>query len=68
MPLNKEWTPKADEIYALTAVLLYRNGVIQNEDEVIDAQSLRKVKIPNRDGFALHPEWKHGPRRLQGYP
>ena len=67
MPLNKEGTLNADEVYALTAFLLYKNDVIQ-EDEVIDAQSLPKVKMPNRDGFAPPPEWKHGTPRLQGYP
>jgi mono/diheme cytochrome c family protein len=67
MPLNKEGTLSANEVYALTAFLLYKNDVIQ-EDEVIDAQSLPKVKMPNRDGFAPPPEWKHGTPRLQGYP
>jgi hypothetical protein len=37
-------------------------------DEVMDAQSLPKVKTPNQAGFALPPEWKHGEPRLQGYP
>jgi len=34
-----------DEAYALTAYLLYRRGIIQ-ENDVLDASSLRKVKIP----------------------
>lgn len=34
-----------DEAYALTAYLLYRRGIIQ-ENEVMDAASLRKVKMP----------------------
>ncbi len=67
MPLGKEGTLKPDEVYSLVAFLLYKNGVIR-EDEVMDAQSLPKVKMPNRDGFALPPEWKHGTPRLQGYP
>ena len=67
MPLGKEGTLTPNEAYALTAFLLYKNDVIQ-EDEVIDAQSLPKVKMPNRDGFAPLPEWKHGTPRLQGYP
>jgi S-disulfanyl-L-cysteine oxidoreductase SoxD len=67
MPLNREGTLVPDEVYALTAFLLFKNGVIQ-EDEVLDAQSLPKVKMPNRDGFALPAEWKHGAPRLQGYP
>jgi S-disulfanyl-L-cysteine oxidoreductase SoxD len=67
MPLNREGTLKPDEVYAITAFLLAKNGVIQ-EDEVMDQQSLPKVKMPNRDGFTLPPEWKHGVPRLQGYP
>ena len=67
MPLGKEGTLSPNEVYALTAFLLYKNDVIK-EDEVMDAQSLPKVKMPNRDGFALPPEWKHGTPRLQGYP
>lgn len=67
MPLNREGTLKPDEVYSLTAFLLYKNDVIR-EDEVLDAQSLPKVKMPNREGFADLPQWKHGTPRLQGYP
>ncbi len=67
MPLTKEGTLKPNEVYALTAYILFKNGIIR-EDEVMDAQSLPKVKMPNRDHFALAPEWKHGAPRLQGYP
>ena len=62
MPFGKEETLKPDEVYALTAFLLYKNGVI-SEDQVIDAQSLPQIKMPNRDGYVL-PEWKHGTPRL----
>jgi hypothetical protein len=65
---QKEGTLRPDEVYALTAFLLYRNGVIQ-EDDVMDARSLPKVAMPNRNGFALPSEpWKHGVPRLQSYP
>ncbi len=67
MPLGREGSLKPDEVYALVAFLLYKNGVIQ-EDTVLDEQSLPKLKMPNRDGFAPIPEWKHGTPRLQGYP
>ncbi len=67
MPLGREGSLAPNEVYALTAFLLYKSGVIK-EDEVLDAQSLPKVKMPNRNGFALPPEWKHGTPRLQGYP
>jgi hypothetical protein len=61
MPFSKEGTLKPDEVYALTAFLLYKNGVVQ-EDAVLDAQSLPQIKMPNRDGYAL-PEWKDGAMR-----
>jgi len=67
MPLNREGTLTADEVYALTAFLLYMNDVIP-EDEILDAQSLPKVKMPIGDGFASLPEWKPKTRRLRGYP
>ncbi len=50
MPKNQEGSLKADEVYALTAFLLYRNGLIQ-ESDVIDAKSLPKIQMPNRSGF-----------------
>ena len=67
MPLGKEGTLTADEVYALTAYLLFVNNVIA-EDEVLDKQSLPKIKMPMRDDYARLPDWKHGTPRLPGYP
>ena len=67
MPLNREGTLTADEVYALTAYLLYINDVIP-EDETLDAQSLPKVKMPIGDKYAALPDWKPGTPRLKGYP
>jgi len=68
MPLGKEQTLKPDEVYSLTAFLLFMNNIIK-EDDVMDAQSLPAVVMPNRDGAALPPEpWQHGVPRLKGYP
>ena len=39
------------EAYAVTAYLLHLNGII-GADEVMDATSLPKVKMPNRGGFS----------------
>jgi cytochrome c len=67
MPFGKEGSLKPNEVYALTAFLLYKNGVIP-EDQVVDTQSLPQIKMPNRDGFVL-PEWKHGmPRPFPNKP
>jgi mono/diheme cytochrome c family protein len=67
MPLNREGTLTADEVYALTAFLLNINGVIP-EGEVLDAQSLPKVKMPIGNRYAPLPEWKPRTPRLKGYP
>jgi len=68
MPLGREGTLTADEVYALTAFLLYKNDVIKSEDEVMDAESLPKVKMPIGNAYAALPEWKPKTRRLRGYP
>ncbi len=67
MPLNREGTLTADEVYALTALLLYWNDLVA-EDDVMDAQSLPMVVMPNRDNWAPLPDWKPGMPRLLGYP
>jgi S-disulfanyl-L-cysteine oxidoreductase SoxD len=67
MPLNREGTLTHDEVYALTAFLLNINGVIP-EDEVIDAKSLPKVKMPIGNRYAPLPDWKPRTQRLKGYP
>jgi cytochrome c len=65
MPLNREGTLTADEVYSLTAFLLAMNEVIP-EDQVLDQQSLPKVKMPIGDKYAALP-WKPKTPR-QGYP
>jgi S-disulfanyl-L-cysteine oxidoreductase SoxD len=67
MPMNREGTLTPDEVYALTAFLLSINGVIP-EDQVLDQQSLPKVKMPLGDEFASVPDWKPKTPRLKGYP
>jgi cytochrome c len=67
MPLNREGTLTADEVYSLTAFLLFINDVIR-EDEVLDDKSLPKVKMPIGDNYASLPDWKPRTPRLKGYP
>ena len=67
MPVNREGTLTADQVYALTAYLLYLNDVI-SEDDVLDDQNLAKIEMPNRDNFADLPDWKRGMQRLPDYP
>jgi cytochrome c len=67
MPLGNEGTLTPNEVYALTAYLLFINQVIP-ENEVLDQQSLPKVKMPIGDDYASLPDWKPKSRRLPGYP
>ena len=50
MPWNAPRSLSDDEVYALTAYILSLNKLI-GENEVMNAQTLPKVKMPNRDGF-----------------
>ncbi|MBN1240873.1 MAG: cytochrome c [Gammaproteobacteria bacterium] len=54
MPFQAPQSLSNDEVYALTAYLLSLNGII-DEDEVMNAETLAKVQMPNRDGFV--PAW-----------
>jgi len=51
-----------DEAYAVTAYLLYRNGII-GENDVMDAESLREVRMPRRDDYVMPGEWTPETRR-----
>jgi cytochrome c len=45
-----------DEVYALTAYILYLNGII-GENDIMNAGTLAAIEMPNRDGFILsYPE------------
>ena len=50
MPYQAPGSLSADEVYALTAYLLYVNGIV-GEAERLDADSLPAIKMPNRDNF-----------------
>ena len=52
MPLGEGGTLSADEVYAVTAYLLYLNSIIQ-ESDVMDSKSLPKVQMPNRKSYPV---------------
>lgn len=63
MPWGNGTTLTPDEVYAVTAFLLYKNDIIK-ENDVIDANSLPKVQMPNRYGFLpARLEDIHDPRK-----
>jgi cytochrome c len=59
MPRYQEGTLKPDEVYAVTAFLLFRGGIIK-EDDVMDARTLPEIQMPNRNGWV--------PARLEDIP
>jgi cytochrome c len=52
MPWQQPKSLSSDEVYALTAYLLALNKVI-DDSAGLDAITLPKVKMPNRDGFIV---------------
>ena len=50
MPFDNPGLLTKDQEYAVVALILHWNGII-GESDVIDATTLPKVKMPNRDGF-----------------
>ena len=50
MPMQRPGSLSNDEVYAVTAYVLYLNAIIE-KDSVLDAKSLLKVKMPNQNGF-----------------
>src|SRR5262245_62388792 len=60
MPFDKPGLLKPSEVYAVAAYILNLNGIIGDTD-VLDAKSLPKVKMPNRDGFVADPRPDVGP-------
>ena len=50
MPMTSPGSLSDNQVYAVTAYLLYLNNII-NESDVMNAETLAGVKMPNRDGF-----------------
>jgi len=54
MPFNAPGSLTPDEVYQVTAYVLYLNGIVA-ENDVIDARTLPQVKMPNRNAFVPDP-------------
>jgi hypothetical protein len=50
MPLDAPRSLTEDQVYAITAYLLHINGIIDERAE-INASTLPRIAMPNRDGF-----------------
>ena len=58
MPWQQPKTLTDNEVYALTGYILALNKII-GENDVMNAETLPKVKMPNRDGFISRYPAKH---------
>jgi len=54
MPFDHPGTLTPDEIYRVTAYVLFMNGIV-GEQDALDQTTLPQVKMPNRDGFVADP-------------
>jgi len=54
MPLTAPQSLSNDEVYAVSAYVLYLNGLVPN-DARLDANSLAAIRMPNRDRFTSDP-------------
>lgn len=50
MPFGQAHSLTADETYSIVAYIMYLNDLFP-QDETLDADKLRAIKMPNRDGF-----------------
>jgi len=50
MPMDRPGSMRDDEVYAVTAYLLFLNGLVR-EDEVLDRNSLPEIVMPARGRF-----------------
>ena len=53
-PVDEPGSLTPEQVYAVTAYLLYLNGII-GEHDVMDARTLPQIRMPNRDGFVMDP-------------
>lgn len=51
MPFNAPQSLTADQVYAVSAYVLYLNKIVA-ADTMLDAASLPKIEMPNRNGFS----------------
>ena len=54
MPMTEPGTLTPDELYALSAYIIGRSGIV-GEDAELNAESFRQIVMPNADGFIPDP-------------
>jgi len=67
MPYGYAQSLNADEVYAITAYILYSNGIVE-DDFTLSHENFDEVEMPNADGFIVddraeteYPDWRRDP-------
>lgn len=55
MPFGESQSLTPDEIYAITAYLLYMNDVVTDEEFELSKENFSSVRLPNEDNFFFDP-------------
>ena len=54
MPFDRPSSLSSDAVYGVVAYVLFLNGIVE-ETDILDATSLPRIRMPNRDGFIADP-------------
>jgi cytochrome c len=55
MPFGEAQSLTPDEVYAITAYLLYMNDVVADEDFTLSRENLTEIRLPNEENFFEDP-------------
>ncbi|WP_370268093.1 c-type cytochrome [Nioella sp.] len=53
MPFGDAQSLTDDEVYAITAFLLYMNDVVMDDEFVLSNENFTEIRLPNEDGFYM---------------
>jgi len=65
MPFDRPGTLTHNQVYSVVAFMLQINGIV-GENDVLDAKTLPKIHMPNRDGFTTDPRPDVGVKPVRG--
>ena len=68
MPFGYAQSLTPDQVYALTAYLLYMNEIVNDEEFVLSKENLASIEMPNEDSFFIDENLPDVPTLADGEP
>jgi len=68
MPFGYAQSLSADQVYALTAYLLYMNEIVTDDEFVLSNENFTSIKMPNEDNFFIDESLPDVPTLADGEP